>query len=145
MKTPREILLARHQASAPKLDAIRREVVAELNIKEAREQSFSAFFVSSLLGCSNKLRLELILPCRRIWAGLAAVWILIFIVNVSQHDSSQAGAAKSAPTAERMMTFGEQQKLLNELFTDRSFASEAERPRIYLTKPRTEILELATA
>ena len=28
MKTPREILLERHQAAAPKLDAIRREVVA---------------------------------------------------------------------------------------------------------------------
>lgn len=32
MKTPREILLERHQAAAPKLDAIRREVLdAEFN------------------------------------------------------------------------------------------------------------------
>jgi predicted DNA-binding protein YlxM (UPF0122 family) len=39
MKTPRDILFARHQAAAPKLDAIRREVVAELNNQETKEQS----------------------------------------------------------------------------------------------------------
>ncbi len=33
MKTPRDILFARHQAAAPKLDAIRRSVLAGLNKK----------------------------------------------------------------------------------------------------------------
>jgi hypothetical protein len=145
MKTPRDILFARHQAAAPKLDAIRQEVVQELNNQETKEQSFLAYFVSSLFGGSNKLWQELIWPCRRIWTGLAAVWILIFIVNFSQRDGSQAMMAKSAPTAEMMMTFRDQQKLLNELLADRSSPLDAERPRIYSPKPRTETTEFLTA
>ena len=138
MKTPREILLARHQAKTPKLDAIRRSVVIELNNQETKEQSFPAVFVTSLLGCSNKLWLELVWPCRRIWTGLAAVWVLLFIVNFSQHSGSQTIAAKSSPTMEMMTSFRDQEKMLNELLADRSLPAEAERPRIYLPKPRTE-------
>jgi hypothetical protein len=145
MKTPRDILLGRHQAATPKLDAIRREVVVELNNKETKEQSWSASFVTSLLSCSNKLWLELVLPCHRIWTGLAAVWILIFIVNFSQRDSSQVHLAKSSSPTAMTMTLRDQQKWLNELLADRSFAADAERPRIYFPKPRTETLELFTA
>ena len=37
MKTPRDILLERHQAASPKLDAIRREIVdAEFNREDRR-------------------------------------------------------------------------------------------------------------
>jgi hypothetical protein len=142
MKTPRDILFARHQAAAPKLDAIRREIVAGLNNKRTKEQCQPPSLVSSLLCCSNKLWLELIWPCRRIWAGLAAVWVLIFVVNISQRDGSQTRIAKSSPPTEVMMTFRDQQKLLNELFADRSLPVEAEPPRIFSPKPRTETTEL---
>ena len=142
MKTPREILLARHQAAAPKLDAIRRVAVRELNNKETKEQSFLVSFVSSLLGCSNKIWLELVWPCRRIWTGLAAVWILLFIVNISQRDGSQAVMAKSSTPAAMLLTFRDQQKMLNELFADRSLPAEAVRPRVFSPKPRTETMRL---
>jgi hypothetical protein len=144
MKTPRDILFARHQTAAPKLDAIRREVMVELNNKGTKEQNRPASLVSSLLGCSNKLWLELVWPCRRIWAGLAAVWILIFIVNASQYDGSQKVMAKSSPSPDMMLTFRDQQKLLDELLADRSSPLEAERPRIYSPKPRTETMEQLT-
>jgi hypothetical protein len=144
MKTPRDILFARHQAAAPKLDTIRCEVVAGLNNKGTKEQSRPASLVSLLLGCSNKLWLELVWSCRRIWTGLAVVWILIFIVNFSQHNGSQAVITKSAPSAGVMMTFRDQQKLLDELLADRSLPMDAERPRIYSPKPRTEIMERLT-
>ena len=144
MKTPRDILFARHQAAAPKLDALRREVVRELNNKATKEQSRPASLVASFLGCSNKFWLELIWPCRRIWSGLAAVWILLFIVNFSQHDGSRVVIAKST-TMGMMTTFRDQQKLLNELFADRSVPVEAERPRIFSPKPRTETMKLLTA
>jgi len=145
MKNPRDILFGRHQNVAPKLDAIRREVVAELNNKGTKEQSWPVSFVSSLLCCSNQLWQELVWPCRRIWAGLAAAWILIFIINVSQRDGSQTVIAKSTPWAGVMMTFRDQQKLLDELLADRSPPMDAERPRIYLPKPRTENMELLAA
>ena len=144
MKSPRELLFARHQATLPKLDAIRHEVVAELNHQETKEQSFSSFLVASLLGCSNKLWRELVWPCRRIWTWLAAVWVLLFLVNFSQRDGSHSNFAKSPPSVPMMMTFRDQQKMLNELFADRSLPMEADRPRIYSPKPRTERSEVVT-
>ena len=144
MKTPHDILFARHQAAAPRLDAVRREIVAGLNHQDAKSQSWVALLASWCLGGANKLWLELVWPCRRIWTGLAAIWILIFIVNFSQRDSSQVHLAKSSSPAAMTMTLRDQQKLLNELLADRSFAADAERPRIYLPKPRTETLELLT-
>ena len=73
------------------------------------------------------------------------VWILIFAVNFSQHDRTPAALAKSVPTAGLMMTFRDQQKMLNELFADRTLPAEAERPRIFSPKPRTETTKLLTA
>lgn len=144
MKTPRDILFARHQAAAPKLDAVRREVVAELNNKDAKTPSFRFNFAPLRLGCLGKLWLELVWPCRRIWTGLSAVWILLFIVNFSQRDGAQTAIGKSTPPAEMMTTFRDQQKMLNELLADRSLPADVERPRIYLPKPRTETLGLLT-
>ena len=138
MKTPRDILFVRHQAAAPKLDAIRAEVVRELNNQGTKEQSIPASLVTSFLGCSNKLWQELIWPSRRVWSGLATVWVLLFLINFSQRDSSAMVMAKSAPTAEAMTTFRDQQKLLNELFADRSLPVDAESPRTFSPKPRTE-------
>jgi hypothetical protein len=145
MKTPREILLARHQAAVPRLDAIRQSVVAELPRPATREQSLLAFMVAGLRNGCNPLWRELVWPCRRIWTGLAVIWILIFAVNFSQRDRTPAALAKSTPTAGMMMTFRDQQKMLNELFADRSLPAEAERPRIFSPKPRTETANFLTA
>jgi hypothetical protein len=146
MKTPREILFVRHQDAAPKLDLIRQTTVAAVcdrrasanDVHEQRSQTAATTILRTLWH-------ELICPCRRIWAGLAAVWVLIFVVNISQRDGSQTVIAKSSPPAEMMMTFRDQQKLLDELLADRSFPVEAELPRIYLPKPRTETMKLFTA
>lgn len=83
MKTPRDILLAQHRAAEPKLDAIRRVVVSEvLNNQGTKEQRLKQNLVAWSLGGSNTLWHELILPCRRIWAGLAAIWVLIVAANI---------------------------------------------------------------
>jgi hypothetical protein len=144
MKTPRDILFGRHQAAVPKLDAIRHEVVT-IELPEGRRVAVPKFRVAYTATLPKLIWLELIWPCRRIWAGLAAVWVLIFVVNISQRDGSQAAIAKSSPPTEVMMTFRDQQKLLDELLADRSFPAEAEQPRIYLPKPRTETMKLLTA
>lgn len=146
MKTPRDILLARHQAAAPKLDAIRRSVVIELNNQGTKEPSRMPSLVALSLGCSNKLWLELVWPCRRIWTGLAAVWLVLVIFNFSQRDGLQVVMAKSSTPEAMTMTFRDQQKMLNELFADRSLPAEAEavRPRIFSPKPRTETAQSFT-
>ena len=136
MKTPRDILLAQHRAAGPKLDAIRRALVADkLNRQDTKAQSWAAVFVSSCLRGSNVFWHELILPSRRTWAGLAAVWLLIVAVNFAQREPAPAGKISSAPA---MMSFREQQRWMNELFADRTTATDAEPPKTFSPKPRTE-------
>jgi hypothetical protein len=59
--------------------------------------------------------LQLIWPCRRIWAGLAAVWVLLLVTNVSMRDSLQITIAKTSPTPEMISSFQQQEKILAEL------------------------------
>ena len=142
MKTPRDILLARHQAALPKLDVIRRSVVVELNNQETKEQSFPASLVASLLGCSNKIWLELVWPCRRLWSGLATVWIALFLVNVAQRDNLSSVTGKPVLTQSVMMSWQVQQRWMNELLADRSGPVSADRSRNVAPKPRTENCEI---
>jgi len=115
MKTPREILLSCHQSAVPKLDAIRREIVAELNNEETKEQSFLNSLGPWCLGGLRNLWLELIWPSRRIWASLAAVWFLIFLANFSMRDHSQPQMATTAPSPQMILAFQQQEQMLTEL------------------------------
>jgi hypothetical protein len=138
MKTPRDILFARHQAATPKLDALRREIVEGLNNQATKEQSWSASLVTLFLCCSKQFWRELIWPCRRIWAGLAAVWILIFVFNFSQRDPSELMARKAPPPSpEMILAFRQQQRLLAELIGP-SETRTAEPPKSLLPQPRSE-------
>lgn len=65
MKTPREILLARHHAAQPKLDAIRREAVAGME----GDAKGSYWF-------------ELVRSLRWHLVGLGAVWLFILLLHV---------------------------------------------------------------
>lgn len=134
MKSPREILLARHQAAAPKLDRIRHTVVAEIYIKDAKKRSGSMNFASWCLGCSQalcwKLWLELIWPSRRTWAGLAAAWVALAVFNLAQTEPARPVLAKSTTSpAELRMAFAEQQRLLTELIGPPLQPVPAEPPR----------------
>jgi hypothetical protein len=137
MKTPRNILFSRHQAAASKLDIIRRSVVGQLNNQGTKEQSFPASFVSLLLRCPNKLWQELVWPSRRIWAGLAAVWIGILIFNFSQRDNSPVMAMKS-PSPQMILSFRQQEKLLAELIGPNE-PVVAEPPKTVAPRPRSEL------
>ncbi len=145
MKTPREILFARHKAAAPKLDAIRRSVVRELNNEDAKTQSFPTRFAPLRLCCSNKFWLELIWPCRRIWTGLATVWVLIFLINFSQRDAVSSVTGKPVRSGGPAISLQAQQRWMNELFADRATPPDADRPRNFSPKPRTEKKEMLTA
>jgi hypothetical protein len=135
MKTPRKILLARHKAIEPKLDEIRRDFVAKLNNKATKTLSVSTRLISILRGIPNVFWRELVLPSRVIWAGLAAVWILILVVNFSISDQSPITVAKHAP--EMMMTFRQQQQLLSELMGPDD-PPVAEAKKSYLPRPASE-------
>jgi len=57
---------------------------------------------------------QLIWPSRGIWAGLAAIWILLLVANVSMRDRSPASVMASA-SPEMILSFRQQEKMLAEL------------------------------
>ena len=167
MKTLREILLERHRGVEPKLDRISAEVVAteadRLKVAQTSESAVSQ--VSNLrplttpsappgfnrlptgsrrysrLGGLRYMALrvwqELILPSRRIWAGLAAVWVVLVVINAGQSKSapgSNTVAASAKP--EVMQAIAEQKRLLAELLQAGN-PQPAERPRA-AGRPRTQ-------
>jgi hypothetical protein len=146
MKTPHEILLERHQAATPKLDVIRQSAVAAVcdrhpamvDAHERRSQT-----AATMIG--HVLWRELIWPSRRIWAGLAAVWVVILTVNVSLRNESPALALKSPPTREMIMAWRQQERLLTELIGPGETRA-AEPPRPFSPQPSSERrIEILTA
>lgn len=111
MKTPREILLARHRAAAAKLDQLRRNVISELNNEGAKEQSF----VNWLIRCSQSFWRELILPRPPAWACVGALWILICILKLSTPDHSPAVAKKTTLSPQVVAELRQQKAFFGEL------------------------------
>jgi hypothetical protein len=108
MKTPREILLERHQAATPKLDAIRREIAGQALAQNKKSET-------GRMPVLRLIWLELIWPSRRIWSGLAVVWVLIFAANFSMRDHAEVPMAKAPAPAEMAATFKQEQELLAQL------------------------------
>ena len=133
MKTPREILLACHQNAAPKLDAIRHKVVWE-----GRRAAVPELRVADTATLPMLIWRELIFPCRRIWSGLAAVWILVFIVNFSQRDPAEMMARKSPPPSPEMILAFRQQEILLAELTGQNEPQVAEPPKTFSPRPSSE-------
>ena len=118
MKTPREILFARHRDAEPKLDVIRRKALAALPASDEAEAlkltgtNAPRFKVPSL----NKLWLELIWPSRRAWAAMAAVWLAVLAANLQMKATSPpAPGLRRVQNRELLQSFQEQRRLLAEL------------------------------
>ena len=80
---------------------------------------------------------QLILPSRRIWAGLAAIWILIFLFGFSQRDRAELMPGKRPPSPEAIQAWQQQQRLLVELIGPSE--THATRPlKAPLPQPRSE-------
>jgi len=105
MKTPKEILLARHQAAKARLDDIRRDVVADL-ARSAREPEIP--FVL-------KLWHEFILPRPRAWAAVVAMWVVIFGLKLSTAEASHTVAQRFSVSPEVMAQVRQQKLLFAEL------------------------------
>ena len=83
----------------------------------------------------------LLWPHPKAWAGLAAVWILIFAVDFSMRDTTPVMAEKAVPPSPEVVAeLRQQQRMLAELIGS-SQAREAELPRS-LPQPRSERVEI---
>lgn len=107
MKTPREILLHQHRIAETRLNQIRREVVANLRQKETAVRKAPLLMAAAL-----KLWRELVLPARMAWAGIAAVWIVIGILNLSESDQTTVVAKVSTATIRELRAASEQRREL---------------------------------
>ena len=126
MKTPRDILLKRYQDAAPKLDAIRREVVeVAADVNRRKQPVRELIFAAALANAIKVLFQELVWPCRRTWAGLAARKL-------------------PPPSPEAILAWRQQERLLAELIGP-SVPGDADRRKIFLPKPRTENTEFLAA
>ena len=88
MKTPRELLLKRHEAALPKLDALRAAALP------ARSQ------LSTLNSQPASLWERLFGPNPLAWAGLAAVWLLLLAVNRSGSEAATSSASRASQPSE---------------------------------------------
>jgi hypothetical protein len=95
----------------------------------------------SFLSTFNHQLSTILWPHPKAWAGLAAVWILIFAVDFSMRDTSPVVAEKAAPPSpEVIVELKQQQRMLAELIGS-SQARDAELPR-FLPQPRSERVEI---
>jgi hypothetical protein len=130
MKTLREILLKRHQPVEPKLDRMwdeslapsvaavcdrreseqrRREVGTPFDLTQGRRRAPLQFV-------AWKLWRELILPSRRIWAGLACVWVVIAVLNLASSEPvTEVAHNAKPPSREELRALIEQRQMLAQL------------------------------
>ena len=81
-------------------------------------------------------------PNPQAWAGLAAVWILIFAVNFSVRDRAPVVVEKSAPPPpEVLVELRQQRRMLAELIGPRD-ARDADRSKSFVPQPRSERAEI---
>ena len=96
---------------------------------------------ASFLSTLNTQLSTLLWPHPAAWAGLAAVWILIFAVDFSIRDTTPVMAEKSAPLSpETLAELKQQQRMLAELIGPAQ-TREAE-PAKFLPQPRSERVEI---
>jgi hypothetical protein len=77
-------------------------------------------------------------PHPKAWAGLAMVWILIAVLNLSQRDAAPHMAMKPLPPSPEMVAeLKQQQRMFAELIGSPE-PMVADRQKIYSPKPRTE-------
>jgi hypothetical protein len=134
MKTPREILLARHQAVEPELNRIRRQAVrvaADVNRRNAPAREFT--FAATAARTLATMYRELIWPARRTWAALAAVWLMLLSVNFAMREPSPTREARntSSESAQFETMFRLREQMLAQL------AGPVEKPQFVRPKAAT--------
>ncbi len=139
MKTPREILLRRHLSANPKLDEIRTEALSVALSNATRAERTAGRGGLWPVGAARAAWRELIRPCRGAWAGIVALWLVMWAMNWGLSDTPQA--ARSAPTtsaAAWIEALAEQRRLLAELVPPASTASPRPQSPPRQPRPRSE-------
>jgi hypothetical protein len=129
MKTPREILLRKHTAAAPKLNRVCEEILAT-ELRRDQGPAAAAFVL--------KLWRELVWPCRRAWTGMAVLWLVMLWINLGTSEQRPASQeARAKPESATWQALAEQRRLLAELIPPAT-SQPAEPPRRNHPRPRSQ-------
>lgn len=126
MKTPRELLFEQHRSASPKLDAIRRDVLA----MDKRQT------------CRNSWSLRDFLWSTR-WhlAGMSAIWVCIIFLHISSNHGPQmmviVPPVKRASPQVVLASLRENRRQIAEMIGNP--APGADKQKKFLPKPRSEL------
>lgn len=128
----------RRQSLRPIPAEWRAGILANCRESKVEGRGQDSFLLSTLVS-----RLSTILwPHPKAWAGLAAIWVFIFVLNFSTRDKTPALAEKiSPPSPEMIAELKQQQRLFVELMGPTAM-TDADRPK-FLPKPRSEWTEIS--
>ncbi|HVM59482.1 MAG TPA: hypothetical protein VMV72_01320 [Verrucomicrobiae bacterium] len=111
MKTPREILLNQHKSAEPRLDRMWTQKLVPALDGNATPVSRNVLFAAGW-----KMWQELILPSRRIWAGLACAWVVIAVMDLaSSRTATEVARQTKPPSREEVRVLIEQRRMLTQL------------------------------
>ena len=115
MKTPRELILARHQSAEARLEAIRAEDLAACvwSAAEPGGQRPPAF---DLAAATRRFWLDTFEPWRRAWIGIGAVWAGLLVFSLATGETPQTAPTKPPrPDPEALAVLREQKELRAQL------------------------------
>lgn len=141
MKTPREILLNRHRDAGPKLDSVREKAMATL-APPADTSAPAGPAAPWPLRTAWTLWRELIFPSRRIWAGLAAAWLVLLWLNLPGGGKPPRMVAETLPADREIQALLREQR---EMFAQLIGSGEPS-PAVpnKMTVPRSEVMQTIT-
>jgi len=143
MKTPREILLNRHRSAGSKLDAVRETALAAAFPGAERDAKPPVEIRAPFaIRVAQVLWRKLFLPCRGIWAGLAAIWLVILVLNMPTGEKHPQLAIISSPPDKQVLAVLREQKEMLAQFIEPMVPSPAIRPKI--PGPRGELPQTIT-
>ena len=99
----------------------------------------------SFLSVLNDRVASLLWPHPVAWAGLAAVWILIFALNFSIRDKAPAMAEKASPPSPTVVAELRQQQRLYVELLGANDPVDADRQKIFAPGPRSERVAILDA
>src|SRR5690349_15872292 len=116
MKTPREVILGRHQSAAPKLEVIRAEVLAAYARIGTAQPPHRFRLWNSLASLARSFWQESLWPWRKTWFGLAGAWIVLLAFHFGSAETPRAAIKQaSRPDASVRMALREQKQLMSQL------------------------------
>jgi hypothetical protein len=115
MKTPRELILERHQSAEAKLKAIRAEdlaACARSATQEGRQRPPAFDFATAAV----RFWQQTFWPWRRAWIGMAAIWVFILGFSLGARETPRIASTKpTRPDAVALAVLQEQKQLLTQL------------------------------